>query len=310
MAVEGHFTALFNTLALPPIHESYRNIVFQQLYANFDPVFQSVCWASGEQDKGPERHSGTVMLPGEERFLVERHDTRFSHADRYAIHCQHHKEETSVKVKQEDGTVKVQTAHYCRLAPSSRPIMCRVQPFRIARDPLDNRSVVVMCDMSGPNRSVLARMGQRRIDQIVHDIVQMAISMWAFLTDAWWTYYEASFPVSKQFRTVVKAKFSLTDDVVISNIKNAQPAWRAEILAQMATPECPACTGSGIEFMDATLDGIMLPVLKRRFDICRTCIMPVLGMRLGGTLIDPVAGKVLTADGTEYRGDTIIKKDR
>ncbi len=312
MALENHRTGLFDTLALPRVHEAYREIVFHQLYERVMSVYQSVCWASSEAAMNPTQHSGIVVFPGEEKFLAERFGITLPYSNRTGVNCTHRKVErlTHTSGSTEAPDVRLQDVHYCKLDLKTRPLLCRTFPFRIARVPGNNRSLSIQCETAGL-RSLVARRGQRTMDQILHDVSQMAISLWAFLSDSWWAYYEASFAEHWRYSEVVRCAFTLTDDVVISNIKNAPPAWRAEILAQIAQPQCPVCEGSGIEFMDRTMDGKhMIAVANRRFDLCRTCVLPELGMRFGDTLIDPSSGRILDETGTAYRGDTLGREDR
>lgn len=310
MALENHRTGLFDTLALPPLHESYRDLILSQLYQKFDAVpFQSICWATPEKGLGPNSQSDIVVLPGEERYALENHGVSFSYLKRKAYSCPYHKEEIRVKREAgEDGQVETVTPHYCTLDISSRPLLCRAFPFAFGRIPSENRKFKILVDRRGMN-TLQRRSGSVLINQLFHSIIQVAISMWPFLDDRWWSYYENAYSNRWKFKSYSEISFTLNDDVILSNIKGAPPAWRTEILAQVAEADCPACEGQGIEFWDRNAEGNLLPVSQRRFDICRKCVAPAIGASFGDLLVDPTTRKVLSADGSEYRGDQVLKKE-
>ena len=300
MAIEGHRTGIFNTLALPPLHESYRNLILHQLYQKFDTTaFRSICWSTPESGMSRDKRSDIIVLPGEERYVMESLGISFSNLRRKAYSCPYHKEETNVEV--DEGTVKTSQTHFCTLPISNRPLMCRALPFGIARTN-DNRKFHIMADMKG--FSILRRRsGSIIADQIMHGVIQIAISMWPFLTDEWWSYYEKAYGSNWKFESLGEVGFTLNDDTIISNIKGAPSVWRTEILGQISNPECLECEGTGIEFWDH------LPVPQRRFDLCRKCVLLSIGASFNGVLVDPSNRKILMADGSSYRGDRLSKDD-
>lgn len=302
--IEKSLTGLFNNIALPRVLEAYRNAVFEQLYCKLGPVlFESVCWGSEDTRKPPEQHRNLVVFPGEERFLIENKDVAFTYlTDRKAVNCSYHRSEMiptntvlpgmSAVFPQAD----VKVVHYCRLDGNlDRPLLCRVSPIEVRRIAGNGRKVQIVCERN--KFSVIAgRYGTTAINQMLYNVANLFIPLWNFLTDAWWEFY-LSGKSDKDYRVIGDFTFSLTDDMVVSQIRGASPIWRTEILSQIVDPQCEECSGTGIEFWDH------VPVLQRRFDLCRTCVLPKIGIVFGGLLVDPSSKKILTQDGTEYRGD-------
>lgn len=309
MALENHRTGLFNSLALPALHEAYRNLIFEQLYTKFDmSPFQSICWAT-QEGGGQKFQSDIVVLPGEERFMVEKFGRHFSFTHKKAFGCQHKRVDTKYNKDDVSGDVTSRNIHYCSMDIRTRPLMCRAFPFGIARVPGNTRKLAIVADQRG-YRVTRRRLGSSAINQVMHNVIQMAIAMWSFLDDKWWAYYEKAYCSKWKFEEIAQVAFSLTDDAIVSNIRGAPPVWRTQVLAQMADPDCLECSGHGWSFMDRSVTGAMLPVNKRRFDVCMTCIMPAIGVRFKDMLVDPSSGKVLDASGKEYRGDRLDLEDR
>jgi hypothetical protein len=182
-------------------------------------------------------------------------------------------------------------------------------PFGIQRSPANPREAVIVCDEK-MLRSIHKKRGELAVNQMMHNVSQVVIALWAFLTPAWWVYYEGVY--SKNTWTpkeVVRFTFEISDDVVISTVRGAPAEWRAQMLAEIASKECKVCEGLGIEFYDRTIAGVPLPVPQRRFDLCRTCVLPQIGARIGNLLVDPTSRKILDATGVEYRGDSVLLED-
>lgn len=311
-AIEKLKRAMFDTITLPPLQEAYRRSVIHQLYNNITPVYNTSCWATGCANKPIEHIGKIVMLPGEESFLMHVKNILFDHSNPSGISCPHASKDVFVKSNPSDvdhagveHTIK--NIHRCKLGPNDRPIMCRIWPFKIMRHTSDNRCVVVQCDRRGI-KSLSSRYGDNFINQKIHDIAQIAISMWPFLDERWWNYYESCMSSLWQHVDICNINFTITDDTIISNIRNAPKEWKAEILALMSDPSCEHCTG-GIEFWDRDTNGVMFPVMHRRFDLCRHCVLPKIGLIVDGMLVDPSNRRVLDQYGNEYRGDVILKKD-
>jgi len=305
MAIENHLTGLFDTLALPPLQESYRQVVIDQLYQNIRiATFQSVCWASKES---PARGlSKLVVLPGEERYMAERLGLETTFTQPYAHHCVFGRTESNPRTGEDDEgepVVEIVDTRFCTIPPETRPLMCRIFPFGIQRIEGDKRSFNIIVEKSGM-RFVQRKWGDVFINQMLHNVAQLGMSMWAFLDDKWWAYYESAFSDRWEFEALVTAKFELTDDAIFSQIRGAPPEMRREVLIQIAKPECELCSGEGWAFVDRTPDKkTLLPPTMRRFDLCPDCVQPVLGLRVGNILRDPRNGKILDASGREYRGD-------
>lgn len=315
MAIERLRRSMFDTLVLPPLQETYRKSVIHQLYANILPVYNTSCWATGCANKHIEHAGKIVMLPGEEAFLMNNKNIIFDPQNPAGITCPHASRDVFIKqndvndAMQNEGVEHViKNIYRCKLGPHDRPIMCRIWPFKIKRDASNNRCVVIQCDRRGI-KSIASKYGNNFIDQKIHDIAQISISMWPFLDERWWNYYESCMSKEWQHVDICSINFTLNDDVIISNIKNAPHEWRVEMLAMMADASCQYCTG-GIEFWDRDIvTGNMFPVKNRRFDVCRHCVLPKIGLIVDGMLVDPSNRRVLDQYGNEYRGDVILKKD-
>ena len=303
MVMVGAYETLFPTLHLPMPLEAYRKCVFEQLYSKMEPViFQSICWASNEHSSAPEQQSKIVVFPGEERFLHEAFGIHFNSIESTAIRCPHHREE--IATRGEGEALTTITRHYCRLSPFERPLICRIQPFHIERR--GDRSSSVSCSR-GIYQSIARRTSTSGIDQIAHNIAQMAVAVWPFLSEIWWNYYNNSFP-SRPIEsriTLVNFDFELTEDAIVTNIRGSEGIWKRKLLISIASPDCIHCEGTGIEFWDHHLNepDRKVPVPQRKMDLCRYCILPNIGARVGSQLVDPSSGRLLDASGGNYNGE-------
>lgn len=311
---------LFDTLALPRPMELYRRMVIHQVHSKCPTImFNTMCWASTEVGNADVNQSQVVVLPGEEEYMLKVHGITFEPMWPQAIKCPHRRVVEKVPDRQiqaaaaapEGSAVKlpVRTMHECTASPQERPILCRLFPFGIRRDPKNPRRAVIVCEVQGWNY-MQRRMGSNAITQMCHNIANVFVPMWDFLTEQWWDYYNTAYNPTYDWVQVTDFKFSINSDIVHSMINGAPDTMKAELLAEIANPKCPACEGKGIEFWDTVVHPVFktrvpIPPDQRRFDLCRTCVLPQLGMlhRGSGLLINPGSGKILTPDGKGLRGD-------
>lgn len=301
---------IFDTLALPPALEQYRFIVFDQLYTKCPSVIlQSVCWATSQLGLPVNDQTPVQVFPGEEayRMLAGKDDIPDG---TLGATCPHHREETSCQPvidEMPETGFTCKTTHHCQLPPTERPLLCRLWPTWL--EPGNPRSAVINAPIGA--RSMLQRLGDVRINQMLHDTANVFIYLWNFLIPSWWGYYLNYTPTACDKLTTFT--FELSDDLIYSTIRGAQPIWRESLLQTIARPDCPACEGVGVEFWDryrdlTTGESKFLPVQMRKFDLCRECVLPKLGMFHKGVVVS-LDRKILSPDGSFARGDTLLKKE-
>lgn len=313
---------LFDTLALPRHLELYRLALLLKLHSACPTMYQTMCWATGEREWAPNLRSSVAVFPGEEALMAREYTALFNAFKPEARDCPHHREETVPdtrkleRMQAAQGLVAVtddmlmRTNHLCCLEPTARPLLCRLFPFGVRRTENPRRAVVV-CEQ-GAWEAIRRKWPQNRIEQYLYNAANLFVPLWTFLTEEWWEYYETTFSPRYRFSVVMPFDFTMNDDLVTSTIRGAPEALRVELLKEMADSKCPACEGKGIEFWDRARDPRtgkvkMLPEEQRRFDFCRTCVLPQLGMLRDGVIVNPHNNKILTATGEAYRGDTFIK---
>jgi len=313
-------SGVYHTLTLPDTVELYRLGVFAQLYSQCPTIsFESLCWATPEAGIPPEQQSTVAVFPGEEAFLLKQFELSLSGRRPQAFQCLHGRSDTFIDKRQAallreqnpalpDSEYPTRTRRLCNLSPTlDRPLLCRLFPMGVRPIRGEPRRAHVVCWDAALR--AMQRRGSRAITQMAHDVMQVFVALWAWLDDKWWSFYETSFRTDMHWVSLGTFDFELTSDMVHSFVRGAPPVWREQLLAQIASPTCPVCEGKGIEFWDRVIlangEERVLPVAQRRFDLCRDCVLPALGMLMGGHLVDPHTRKILTPDGKHYRGDKL-----
>ena len=261
-----------NRIELPEAVSCYRNILYGHLYNKCDSMlFQSVCWASVDIGK-PAGSSvfGMPVFPGEEAFLEKQRSIMLDGDSPFGVTCPHHRLESG-----RSDSVPQKSVHICTLNPKERPLHCRMFPLRVQRMPGRERSATIVC--AKPLIGKVISKGDQEVDQMCYNVANAYTLLWNFLSEAWWEFIERTFSCV-EWVEIAQFSFEIDTDTVMSVISESTPEWKAELLKEIAKPECKVCGGTGIEFWDLVKSPqggfIPIPVAQRRFDLCRECVVP------------------------------------
>lgn len=311
------------TPGLPPVLEMYRRLVLDELYTKFNTsVYKTVCWATEDIPKPPDRHRKLLFFPGEEYYARENHMIYHDNTRQCGTQCALKKRKSVIKAESADdgvvlgyadsntdASVRTFEVQHCSVSKMTRPLLCRMRPFAFRRvkdskTGYKSRAVSIVIQR-GMGRQVFEKYGSVFFNQLASGMMQSVASMWAFLDEKWWRHYEreTQVHVASKWKQVTTGSFALNEDVIQSKILGARQEWRTELLAALAVPACPVCTGTGLQLYSEP--PLMVGMQAReRWDLCKACVLPALGFEMAkGGLVDPHSSRILMPDGTAYRGD-------
>jgi len=306
---------MFHPVHMPELIEAYRGAVYEEVYRKMPPVMlKSLCWATSELHLPPEQQSLIMVMPGEEVFLRDQHGINFNLLNQRATCCPHRKEETRVLKDIEGIPTGTKTAHFCRLSPKERPLFCRMWPIQPKKptevSATSNRAAELHAEVKAFDALTRSK-GEGAVNQLLWNAANAVMAFWPFMSSAWWKFHSKRLSHYHSLRKIIRFEFELPEDNMVSVIKGASDIWRTRLLAQLSREDCETCEGTGIEFWDQTLEerasggSRLIPRDKRKFDLCRDCVLVSIGVRFKDLLVDPHSKKVLTATGDAYRGDKI-----